>query len=153
MKQIIQCPNCARQMTVDSKFAGRKLDCPICGKEMEIPNFEREETNREETPLETSAQRATEPSQPPREVETSMSEIGADADSKTGDTLLDPVRLEFPTVDRDDPMLNFFPDFQPNPFAVSYPLNVKLEDESDGANDEEEPFVNSKMPSVDELIN
>ena len=49
-------------------------------------------------------------------------------------------------------MLKNFPDFIPNPFVISYPLDQNLEGVDD-VEEEAEALVNSKMPSVDELIN
>ena len=52
-------------------------------------------------------------------------------------------------------MLVLFPDFVPNPFQISSPLDQMIESaevEDDEENAENAP-VNSKMPSVDELIN
>lgn len=148
MKKIIHCPHCNRQMSVDSKFAGRKLNCPVCGNEMEIPNFDQDEASVSEPKSEESTA-----SDPGSKSDEASKELAADVQSNDLSTL-DWKRLEFPKVESDDPMLKFFPEFRPNPFAVSYPLNVK--NESDGADDngdEDDEFVNSKMPSVDELIN
>ena len=148
MKKIIHCPHCNRQMSVDSKFAGRKLNCPVCGNEMEIPNFDQDEASVSEPKSEESTA-----SDPGSKSDEASKELAADVQSNDLSTL-DWKRLEFPKVEPDDPMLKFFPEFSPNPFAVSYPLNVK--NESDGADDngdEDDEFVNSKMPSVDELIN
>ena len=148
MKKIIHCPHCNRQMSVDTKFAGRKLNCPVCGNEMEIPNFDQDETSVSEPKSEESTA-----SDPGSKSDEASKELAADVQSNDLSTL-DWKRLEFPKVESDDPMLKFFPEFRPNPFAVSYPLNVK--NESDGADDngdEDDEFVNSKMPSVDELIN
>ena len=148
MKKIIHCPHCNRQMSVDTKFAGRKLNCPVCGNEMEIPNFDQDEAAVSEPKSEESTA-----SDPGSKSDEASKELAADVQSNDLSTL-DWKRLEFPKVESDDPMLKFFPEFRPNPFAVSYPLNVK--NESDGADDngdEDDEFVNSKMPSVDELIN
>ena len=148
MKKIIHCPHCNRQMSVDTKFAGRKLNCPVCGNEMEIPNFDQDEASVSEPKSEESTASAL-----GSKSDEASKELAADVQSNDLSTL-DWKRLEFPKVESDDPMLKFFPEFRPNPFAVSYPLNVK--NESDGADDngdEDDEFVNSKMPSVDELIN
>ena len=135
-------------MSVDSKFAGRKLNCPICDKEMTIPSFEQNEPPVSEPGNEESN---------PNDVDSKSGEAAEEraADVQSVDlSKLNWKRLEFPKVEPDDPMLKFFPNFQPNPFAVSYPLNVKNEDEgADDGVDEDDEFVNSKMPSVDELIN
>ena len=149
MKKIIHCPHCNRQMSVDSKFAGRKLNCPVCGNEMEIPNFERDE---EASDPEYESQAAT--ANDPESKRNEESEERSGGDQSVDLSKLNWKRLEFPKVEPDDPMLKFFPEFRPNPFAVSYPLNVKNENDGADANDDEDDeFVNSKMPSVDELIN
>ncbi len=148
MKKIIHCPHCNRQMSVDTKFAGRKLNCPVCGNEMEIPNFDQDEASVSEPKSEESTASA-----PGSKSDEASKELAADVQSNDLSTL-DWKRLEFPKVESDDPMLKFFPEFRPNPFAVSYPLNVKNENDGADANDDEDDeFVNSKMPSVDELIN
>lgn len=148
MKKIIHCPHCNRQMSVDTKFAGRKLNCPVCGNEMEIPNFDQDEASVSEPKSEESTA-----SDPGSKSDEASKELAADVQSNDLSTL-DWKRLEFPKVEPDDPMLKFFPEFRPNPFAVSYPLNVKNENDGADANDDEDDeFLNSKMPSVDELIN
>ena len=70
----------------------------------------------------------------------------------SSDVVAKPKRFEPPEPAPDEPMLKNFPDFIPNPFAISYPLDQKLEGVDDVEEEAETP-VNSKMPSVDELIN
>lgn len=53
----------------------------------------------------------------------------------------------------DDPMLELYPDFVPNPFQASFMLNKRVEGAEIEEEEDDDLPVNSKMPSVDELIN
>lgn len=65
-----------------------------------------------------------------------------------------PFPFEPPAPDPADPMLENFPCYAPNPFAVSFPLDQTAPNDAgnDDDDDSDDGFA-SKMPSVDELIN
>lgn len=161
MKHKFNCPNCLARLRADDEFSGRRILCPKCGLELEIPQFKDEEGSNVAALSEALlAQTDSGDDSTPKDATTTFLPEDAahggadDFDLATDVGFLPPIKFEPPPPDPNDPMLELFPDFVPNPFAVS----VTLDKETEGVvnHDEEESVVahvNSKMPSVDELIN
>ncbi len=132
-------------MTADSATAHRRVRCPKCKGEIVIPDLLGAVLS---DPNDSSSFAIDAPtSQDSTIVEQPFDVNGVDDFELVADV---PGRFEPPAPDPDDPMLRLFPDFIPNPFQISYPLDETVDE--DDLEDEEQDFVDSKMPSVDELI-
>lgn len=168
MKKNFDCPNCSATLRVEESFAGRRIKCPRCKREIEIPSFKENETRTEPEPAPEQAQpltpeqlldesdAASDVTDVPVPQDTTFVGVPGPTDPESfdlsSDVVTEPKRFEPPGPSPDEPMLKNFPDFIPNPFVISYPLDQNLEGVDD-VEEEAEALVNSKMPSVDELIN
>ncbi len=162
MKHNFNCPNCRARLRADEAYVGRKISCPKCGVELVIPQIDSEQASSDASfagkLLETNA---SDCSRVPSDATTTLLHSdssnggGDDFDLATDVGFLPPAKFDPPPPDPDDPMLVLFPDFIPNPFQISFHLDQIIEGEDDGNEEEgeEDAPVNSKMPSVDELIN
>ena len=163
-------------MSVHAKHAGRETTCPICGTRIQIPTLDDPSIQEEPIPQETDAQDApsddaAQENVPDFDVDDSpFVEDSSDGDPNVS-TATDAREIverqrrqddaraafaqdfvfELPKPDPNDPIVQRIPDFLPNPFAVSYPLDAVVA--NDPEEEEEEKVVSSKMPSLDELIN
>ena len=173
MKQDFNCPNCRAHLRADEAFSGRLISCPKCGIEFVIPQFNEKqssndvsfaggllETNESNDSRAPSDETTLLPSNAPQD-DADDFDLATDvvfqppANYDTTPKFVPPAKFDPPQPDPDDPMLVLFPDFVPNPFQISFPLDHMIEgseDEDDEENGKNAP-VNSKMPSVDELIN
>lgn len=173
MKHNFNCPSCRARLRADEAYSGRQISCPKCGAELVIPQFDAEKSSNdasfEGSLLET---REDGKSRAPSDETTLLPSNAPQDDADDFDLATDvvfqpptnddptpkfvpPAKFDPPPPDPDDPMLVLFPDFVPNPFQISSPLDQMIESaevEDDEENAENAP-VNSKMPSVDELIN
>jgi len=148
-------------LRADDNFSGRRILCPKCSQPLEIPSFEKDPSSNLAALSEALlAQTDSNEDSTPKDATTTFLPSDApngnadDFDLATDVGFLPPVRFEPPPPDPDDPMLHFFPDFVPPPFEISYPLDQKVEGVFDEEEEDDEATpVNSKMPSVDELIN
>ena len=137
MKKIFPCPGCGQQLGATERLCGRVINCPKCGVKLTIPTFSDDSIVEYDDPGAV----------PPPSDESTLTETA-------GFSPLDENSFALPGADASDPMLTNFPLFAPNPFAGSFPLDDKsLRADGSDSEEEEEEFVNSKMPSLDELIN
>lgn len=153
MKKTFHCPNCRAALRVEEAFEGRKIRCPRCKRELVIPSFHDEEP--EVAPASETLLEQTDDLRIPQDTTlVNGGSVEADDDDFELDSSVEtaPERFEPPKPSPDDPMLRVVPDFVPNPFQLSYPLDQNPDD-ADETDEPDEPWNNPKMPSVDELIN
>ena len=165
MKHNFNCPNCRARLRADEAYSGRGISCPKCGVELVIPQFNAEQASTEASfegkHLESGApsdETTILPSNASKNDEVDDFDLATDvvlqppANYDSTPKFVPPAKYDPPPPDPDDPMLVLFPNFIPNPFQISFPLDQAFEGENDEEEEEEAP-ANSKMPSVDELIN
>ena len=166
MKINFQCPSCGVKLRVDAKFSGRRTPCPRCAKEFLIPALERDASSSDllasddapsERPLH-DATRTHSLAEAQNDGELLTNE-DADSDFDISSSLVatedeenvDEEESEFQGY-RDEELAALFPFYEPTPIATG---NVYFSEKSPRAEEEDEEVVStqSKMPSVDELIN
>lgn len=170
MKINFQCPSCGVKLRVDAKFSGRRTPCPRCAKEFLIPALERDASSpdllaSDDAPSERPLHDATRThslAEAQNDGELLTNE-DADSDFDISSSLLasesneNAVQGENEEENsfqgyRDEELAAFFPFYEPTPIATG---NVYFSEKSPRAEEEDEEVVStqSKMPSVDELIN
>ncbi len=138
MNISFQCEVCSKTLNANAIAVGRVVVCPYCRNRTTVPNFPEDVRQENKTRL-SSLERKT------------------DVDASTSS---DYSQWRDPTFDPDwKKMLEKFPNFKPNPFGISFPLDRAIQearsnteyDEETQDSDENKDSTSSQY-SVDDLI-
>lgn len=158
MNVSFYCDNCSKQLTADEIAVGRVIKCPYCRQTTRVtpsPTSPLTEEARAERGEESTSQLLNvEGNAAPQDLSTKLvpsDEIDRDVSDFT---LSGAVKIDSLNEETYQAMIGICPMFQPNPFAISYPLDQTVSpDALDDEEDEVAPSAGtSSFYDVDELI-